>query len=106
MTAASLLVLLTPLVLKWLIDQVLPPRSGFDGLIAAFNDRSSKRAITWLQQLSFDGAPRIHLGLNLHAALHGPAYGIRDSRACDPSRDFRSRHVRSGLITLIGYSGH
>jgi hypothetical protein len=39
-----------------------------------------------LQQLSFDGAPRIRRGLTcMRLWPHGPANGIRDSRACDPS---------------------
>jgi ABC-type bacteriocin/lantibiotic exporter with double-glycine peptidase domain len=74
MTAGSLLALLTPLVLKWLIDQVLPQRKAGLLLVAAvliFLSYQGRTALTSLgNYLSLNAAQRIALRLRMDVLRH------------------------------------
>ena len=74
MTAASLLALLTPLVLKWLIDQVLPKREtglllGAAGLI--FLSYQGRTALTSVgSYLTLNAVQRMGLRLRMDVLRH------------------------------------
>ncbi len=74
MTAGSLLALLTPLVLKWLIDQVLPQqRTGllFLAAVLIFLSYQGRTALTSLgNYLSLNAAQRIALRLRMDVLRH------------------------------------
>ena len=74
MTVGSLLALLTPLVLKWLIDQVLPQRKAGLLLVAAFLiflSYQGRTALTSLgNYLSLNAVQRIALRLRMDVLRH------------------------------------
>jgi len=74
MTAGSLLALLTPLVLKWLIDQVLPQRQTgllFLASVLVFLSYQGRTALTSLgSYLNLNAAQRIALRLRIDVLRH------------------------------------
>jgi ABC-type bacteriocin/lantibiotic exporter with double-glycine peptidase domain len=74
MTAGSLLALLTPLVLKWLIDQVLPQRQTgllFLTSVLVFLSYQGRTALTSLgSYLNLNAAQRIALRLRMDVLRH------------------------------------
>ena len=74
MTAGSLLALLTPLVLKWLIDQVLPQRKTgllFLAAVLIFLSYQGRTALTSLgNYLNLNAAQRIALRLRVDILQH------------------------------------
>jgi ABC-type bacteriocin/lantibiotic exporter with double-glycine peptidase domain len=74
MTAGSLLAILTPLVLKWLIDQVLPQRKNgllFLAAVLVFLSYQGRTALTSLGgYLNLNAAQRIALRLRMDVLRH------------------------------------
>jgi ABC-type bacteriocin/lantibiotic exporter with double-glycine peptidase domain len=74
MTAGSLLAILTPLVLKWLIDQVLPQRKTgllFLAAVLVFLSYQGRTALTSLgSYLNLNAAQRIALRLRMDVLRH------------------------------------
>ena len=74
MTAGSLLAILTPLVLKWLIDQVLPQRKTgllFLAAVLLFLSYQGRTALTSLgSYLNLNAAQRIALRLRMDVLRH------------------------------------